>query len=283
MGNFQIADLLISEAADPEQKSDLGLSALMTAIAYDQVRFAILLMERNVDNEARLGYAEIQDEHLGIYFEGDKRRSLGSTPLILASLKGQSEVVEYLINQGVNINSKTEHGITAVIAAAWAGHSRVVEILLINHCPLDAIPGDGFTALHYGALKGHVNVVRLLCESGANIEQTKSLGFTPLLEAALKGNSDVVELLLRYGANPSSVAQGVYGMNGFTALHLAAIIGHTRMATLLIENGCDFEIKTSEGFTALEIAEGRGHREIMRIIHERTNTTRGGKRMCVEA
>ena len=46
--------------------------------------------------------------------------------------------------------------------------------------------------------------------------------------------------------------------NGATALHVAAFKGHARIVALLLANGAD-RACVAEGYTALQLAERRGH------------------------
>ena len=58
-----------------------------------------------------------------------------STPLIVSSCKGHSEVVSLLLeHQDCNVNIKVSGGWTALMWAAWYGHTDIVKMLL-------AVPG----------------------------------------------------------------------------------------------------------------------------------------------
>jgi cell wall assembly regulator SMI1 len=50
--------------------------------------------------------------------------------LIIAAKNGYSEICEYLLNNGADVNREDEKGNTALISAATYGHSKVVEVLL---------------------------------------------------------------------------------------------------------------------------------------------------------
>ncbi len=77
----------------------------------------------------------------------------------------------------------------------------------------------------------------------------------------------------------------LFQYNGWTALHWAAYCGHSEIVTLLINNGCDVNIKTTDkvsyilcriwdslcyilqyGYTALHHAAIKGHLEIVALL-----------------
>ena len=53
----------------------------------------------------------------------------GRTPLHIAAVAGQKEVVELLIAKGADVNAKTIAGRTPLYVAAQKGHKDVIELL----------------------------------------------------------------------------------------------------------------------------------------------------------
>ncbi|XP_023025056.1 myotrophin isoform X1 [Leptinotarsa decemlineata] len=69
-------------------------------------------------------------------------------PLILyAADYGQTDVIEYLISAGADVNSKDKFGITALLAAIWEGHKDCVKLLLEKGARKDGVAPDGKTYL----------------------------------------------------------------------------------------------------------------------------------------
>ncbi|KAI6680580.1 hypothetical protein NL676_034461 [Syzygium grande] len=84
--------------------------------------------------------------------------------------------------------------------------------------------------LHYSAAQGHHEIVSLLLESGVDINLRNYRGQTALMQACQYGHWEVVQTLILFKAN---IHRSDY-LNGGTALHLAALNGHTRCIRLLL-------------------------------------------------
>ncbi|KAA8522800.1 hypothetical protein F0562_009223 [Nyssa sinensis] len=84
--------------------------------------------------------------------------------------------------------------------------------------------------LHYSAAQGHHEIVSLLLESGVDINLRNYRGQTALMQACQHGHWEVVQTLILFKANIHRVDY----LNGGTALHLAALNGHSRCIRLLL-------------------------------------------------
>ncbi|XP_074556653.1 putative E3 ubiquitin-protein ligase XBOS32 [Curcuma longa] len=84
--------------------------------------------------------------------------------------------------------------------------------------------------LHYSAAQGHHEIVSLLIESGVDVNLRNTRGQTALMQACQYGRWEVVQTLILFKAN---IHRTDY-LNGGTALHFAAIKGHTRCIRLLL-------------------------------------------------
>ncbi|KAJ9689140.1 hypothetical protein PVL29_014675 [Vitis rotundifolia] len=84
--------------------------------------------------------------------------------------------------------------------------------------------------LHYSAAQGHHEIVSLLLESGVDINLRNYRGQTALMQACQHGHWEVVQTLVLFRAN---IHRADY-LNGGTALHLAALNGHSRCIRLLL-------------------------------------------------
>jgi uncharacterized protein len=98
--------------------------------------------------------------------EVESRTAKDESPLMIASLKGLTDVCTALIARGADVNK------------------------------------TGWTPLHYAATMGHVPVIALLLENYAYIDAESPNGSTPLMMAAHYGSVESVQQLLSAGADP---------------------------------------------------------------------------------
>ncbi|KZV33972.1 hypothetical protein F511_04197 [Dorcoceras hygrometricum] len=148
--------------------------------------------------------------------------------------------------------------------------------------------------LHYSAAHGHNEIVSLLLESGVDINLRNYRGQTALMQACQFGHWEVVQTLILHRASVRKIL--VDYLNGATALHLAALNGHSQCIRLLladyvpsIPNFCSISSKRSKnnksspdfdegalyrvinrpadgGVTALHMAALNGHVETVHLL-----------------
>jgi ankyrin repeat protein len=109
--------------------------------------------------------------------------------------------------------------------------------------------------------KGDLETVEKMIEEGINVNLVRD-GVTPLMIASSSGHTEIAETLLQAGVNINEKTE-----DGWTALHKAAVDQNgPAIAELLMQSGIDVEAKNKSGKTALNLAEEKGHREIVRAI-----------------
>ena len=197
-------------------------------------------------------------------------------PIHDAAREGDLQEVQRLINEGVNIDSKTKYE---------------------------------ETALHIASDKGDIEMVKFLIAEGADVDARDFLKRTPLelTVTSSKGSLKIAKLLIKKGANRDLKDRfarrfarrfaNTRNVHGETALHIASGEGDIEMVKFLIENGAvvDAQIishqemafnyatehgysvnrhikvnkeKDKHGKTALQIAKEKGHLKVAQILIE---------------
>ncbi|KAF3165410.1 hypothetical protein TWF788_000761 [Orbilia oligospora] len=203
----------------------------------------------------------------------------GSNALHIATAKGSYEVVELLLDKGVDVNAENkseELRGTAIHIAASKGHLQIVELLLnrgvdtkicdkalveaaakdfhgiadlLLSRDIDKITIDN--SFEQAAVHGHCEVLRLLLKKGATLVAVED-GFR---KAILGGHYQVVEFLLSKGVTNAAIGNG---------LKVAASLGSSKITKLLLESGAD--IDTSDTNIALLNAISKGHLPIAELL-----------------
>ena len=85
-----------------------------------------------------------------------------------AAQNGNLNRVKALLNQGVPVNSRNEHGYTPLHNAAYSGNLSVVQELLKRGAHVNPRARSGMIPLYLAAFAKHPHVVHALIRAGAN-------------------------------------------------------------------------------------------------------------------
>ncbi len=86
----------------------------------------------------------------------------GNTTLIRAVMDNNLSEVQFLLNQGVNVDACNNDGETALIVAAWKGNRKIAERLITNNANVNFRDIFGFTALRAAIMSGNLDVAKYL-------------------------------------------------------------------------------------------------------------------------
>ena len=82
--------------------------------------------------------------------------------LLDASIFGDDDIVEKILEKNIDVNIQDDVGNTALILAAMEGHTKVVALLLQSDADKSIVNKHGYDALFYARQGNHRNVIRLL-------------------------------------------------------------------------------------------------------------------------
>jgi len=122
-----------------------------------------------------------------------------TTPLIKASIEGDSLAVQKLIDAGANINEPDSRGYNALFYAVEYGQLEVVKSLISKGANLESKDLSGLTPLAYAIhYDRKADIIKLLIKSGANLNAKTPEGETAL-NMLLSLKSYIVDDLIRTG------------------------------------------------------------------------------------
>eukprot|EP00877_Chromochloris_zofingiensis_P009718 jgi/Chrzof1/49/Cz01g01190.t1 len=259
VGCFPFESAHTTEALEPSQqvqqsKPPSRLSTLISAIPSH--------LRRQKDSVAQVTGASDQGAAL-LKVTGASDQSaalLKKDPYALhaAAWRGQAELFMRLLEVGAKANKLDKNGLCPLHYAAWQGHVGVVRALLNGGCDVNITDKGGLVALHYSAWTNQLMVAQVLLGHGSILDPSVNAPaewkVTPLGHAARMGHTEMATLLIDKGAKLNAVNK-----DGRTALHFAAKSGRTKVISLLLAAGAGASIKDSAGFAPLHLAVDHEH------------------------
>lgn len=125
----------------------------------------------------------------------EARTQQDESPLMLASLKGLTEICQQLIEKGADVNKP---GWAPLHYAATHGHLAVMTLLLENHAYIDAASPNGSTPLMMAAHYGTPSAVKLLLEAGADPLLRNEQGLSAIDFAQRANRADSAEIIAAF-------------------------------------------------------------------------------------
>ncbi|KAL8721440.1 MAG: hypothetical protein Q9225_001885 [Loekoesia sp. 1 TL-2023] len=126
-----------------------------------------------------------------------KKINIPSSALRYASQCGSMEIVEMLLDQGADINSRADYSNkTALHKASEHGELAALEFLLGHGADIDAQSSEGVTPLSIAASRGHDACVLALLRRNANVNMQDEYGITPLHGASASCSLTTTEELV---------------------------------------------------------------------------------------
>lgn len=285
-GNNNIAKLLIEQGANINTQDEDGCTALMTAALIGDYEMVKFLLENGADINTKdndgaslldISYrpstALVQNREMfkvlvenGFDLESrikggnDYPTDYDYTPLMIAALKNDYDMVKFLVEKGANINAKTPYSseYSSVetplllsldyehIDSIYDENSSVAEFLINNGADINVKNNHGETPLMYASRVHNIKVVELLIQKNADINAFNNYGNTALMYGV--NNLVTVKLLVENGADVN------FYKGGSTALISACEYSHERnidVIKYLVSKNANINAQDNEGDTAL--------------------------------
>jgi ankyrin repeat protein/tetratricopeptide (TPR) repeat protein len=299
-----LMEKLLDKGADIEAKDKYGQTPLYMAVWEGKVKNVETLLYRGANikvfncNSMSVLHSAVQKDHLDVvevllkYARDSSKIDLsswvnakdkgGGTALYQAARKGHTAILEKLFNAGAKIETLTSASWNALHIATQYGHFDVIELLLKFARESSKIDMSswvntktkkGDTALHQAAWKGHTAILEKLLDAGVKIETLTNGSQNALHCAAQEGHLDVIEVLLKsaHKSPKINLSSWVNTKDGYgeTALHTGAWKGHTAILEKLLDAGAGIDLKSKNGWTALQLATHYKRDEAVKTLKKR--------------
>jgi hypothetical protein len=128
------------------------------------------------------------------------------TAVFIATFKGHTDIVRYLLDKGANMSGKDKDGNTLLVAAVSKGHMNIVQLLLEKGADPNVQDKDGSTALLLTVEKlitgfpqnPPVHIIKRFLEKGAKIIKNKKgeSAFTVALKYYTRNQATASSIIL---------------------------------------------------------------------------------------
>ncbi|XP_078137249.1 transient receptor potential cation channel subfamily A member 1b [Sander vitreus] len=193
------------------------------------------------------------------------------TPLHRATIFDHTDLAEYLISLGADLNSIDCKGNSPLLLAASCGAWRTVTLLLSKGANVNVKDRSGCNFLHLTILqpKGLKNLPEEVLQSGAVkalLSCEDNEGCTPLHYACRLGIHDSVKNMLGLSGQ---VGLSCKSKDKKSALHFAAQYGRLNTCQRLLETITDSRLLNEgdeRGLTPLHLASKEGHTKVVQLL-----------------
>ena len=189
------------------------------------------------------------------------------TGLFAAAANGDAAAIPRLVAQGANVGARDSYGRTPLHVAAFAAQRSAMRALIAAGADPNALERDRYDIVTIAAVANDLPTLQLALELGASPRNvTSRYDGTALIAAAHLGHVEVVRELIRAGAPLDHVNN-----LGWTAVIESIVLGdggarHTATLAALVAAGANLNIADRGGATPLQLARGRGYREMVVLL-----------------
>ncbi|XXH00620.1 hypothetical protein Hte_006968 [Hypoxylon texense] len=161
----------------------------------------------------------------------------------------KSSIVEYLLEQGADVNCYNHTGVRPVHIAISMGDESLLSLLLRQkHIDLNVLDPDNDTPLKLAIRARHASMVKMLLEKGADPNFRPKGGDPALLEAVEVYQAEVVSLLIQYKAQIDPPDE-LRNDKQWEPMECAVARGFSNIIRILGEGGADVNRRFSDGRT----------------------------------
>jgi ankyrin repeat protein len=174
--------------------------------------------------------------------------------MLSAARQNRRDIIELLLELGMDVDIETVAGFRALHSAAAAGATDVVKVLIAHGADIDR-PADNYAsplgvAVHFGRRE----IAQMLAPLSRDVHSLVYLGMKDRLRELFAAEPELVNLVQSRSAQTplfSLPDQEVSALD---------------MARFLIEQGADVHFAGKEGETAADVARRRGFDEVAQLL-----------------
>ncbi len=187
IGDADCARVCLQYGAKNDPHPDFGDTALHLATEHGHFDVAAIILRAAAQSDA---------DHMIVNLTNEEKKA----PLHIAAARGDTALIELLLEHGASVETKDDLDQTAIHVCAGAGHRDCLGVLLDqggDHL-LEVPDLGGNTALHHAAQGGHWHCTKVLLENAADVMVRNTRGQTAYKLSVEYGHQQIAKLLLEY-------------------------------------------------------------------------------------
>ncbi|KYO33046.1 protein phosphatase 1 regulatory subunit 12C isoform D [Alligator mississippiensis] len=174
-----------------------------------------------------------------------------------ACIDENMEVVQFLVENGANVNQADNEGWTPLHVAASCSYKEIAQYLLDHGANIAAVNSDGDVPLDIAEDDGMEAMLSAeIAKRGVDVE------------AAKREEEEIMLQDTRQWLNAGKIDDTRHPKTGASALHVAAAKGYIEVMRLLLQAGYDPNVQDKDGWTPLHAAAHWGVEEACRLLAE---------------
>lgn len=277
-GNKEMFDWLIEHGAKISDPNDINNLTLNYAIIGGNLDILEELLK--------------QSYSINVYFTN------GLTPLHQASYQNKEQLVDFLLENGADVNAKTNNNYqaTPLQLAIFANNQRIIQKLLTKNPDLYIKDAQGSDAILYAinlnhteilqmflnnigqinnsgntwedlylhqACRSNAQMVQMLINSGSDINKKSEAGDTPLMFSLQSDSLDAFNMLIKAGADIHAINN-----SGKNAVFMTCESNKIEALKILLGQNPEINIIDQKSQTPLIVASMKGYEEIVALLIE---------------
>jgi ankyrin repeat protein len=193
------------------------------------------------------------------------------TGLFAAAARGDAQEIKRLTEKGEKPDVRDGYERTPLHVAAYGRHHEAMRALVAAGAAPNALERDRYDIVTIAAVADDVPTLKVALALGCSAKNvTSRYDGTALIAAAHLGHTEVVRTLIAAGAPLDHVNN-----LGWTALIESIVLGdggarHTATLKALLDAGASTTLADRQGRTPLDLARGRGYRQMTQLLEKAT-------------
>lgn len=187
-------------------------------------------------------------------------------PIHMAARLGCSEILQSLVGNGCDINSKTDNAETALMISAKYNREGCLKVLASAGADFGLVNMAGHSALSIAESNrwslGFQQAVLDVIRAGKVPKSSNPSVFSPLMFVARSGDIQALKALI----GSSKIDLDYQDDQGFSAVMVTAMEGYVEAFRLLVYAGADVKLRNKSGDNALTLSEVNQNRDLFEKV-----------------